>query len=104
MPSSFTDKVRRIVPRIPGGKVLDYKTVAGLARSPEAYRAVGQAMGSPGKTIGWHRVVNAKGKLTSPDPIRQYKLLIQDDVRFKRDRVVDMAACFWDSDGVKSSM
>ena len=104
IPSSFADNVRRVVPRIPVGNVLDYKTVAGLAGSPKAYLAVGQAMGPPGETFGWHRVVNKKGKLTSPEPDMQYELLIQDGVRFKRDSVVDMAACLWDCDGVKSSM
>ena len=104
MPSSFRDKVRRVVPRIPVGKVLDYSTVAYWAGKPGAFRNVGQAMGPPGETSGWHRVVNKKGKLTSPEPDMQYELLIQDGVRFKRDSAVDMAACLWDCDGVKSSM
>ena len=103
MPSSFTDKVRLIVPRIPDGKVLDYATVACLAGSPRAFRNVGQAMGSPGQTRGWHRVLRKTGQLTSPEPDLQYDLLMQDGVRFKRDHVVDMAACLWDSDGFKSS-
>ena len=101
MPSSFTDKVRRIVSCIPAGTVLNYKAVASLAGSLEASRVVGHAMGSPGETDGWHRVVNAKGQLTSPEPDLQYDLLMKDGARFKRDRVVDMAVSLWDGEGFK---
>ena len=101
---SFTDAVRRIVPSIPVGKVLDYSTVAYWAGKPGAFRNVGPAMGSPGETSGWHRVVRKTGELTSPDPDRQHELLMQDGAKFKRDRVVDMAVSLWDGDGVKSGM
>ena len=100
----FTDHVRRIVQRIPAGKVLDYKTVACLAGSPDAAMAVGRAMGPPGETPGWHRVVNAKGQLTSPCPKRQHKLLVRDRVKFKANGILDMAVCRWNCAAVKSSI
>ena len=52
-------------------------------------------MGSPGETPGWHRVVNSRGELTSPEPACQRKLLKQDGVQFQNN-AVDMAACLWD--------
>ena len=60
-------------------------------------------MGPPDETSGWHRVLRKTGQLTSPEQDLQYKLLMQEGVRFKRDRVVDMAACLWDGNGFKSS-
>lgn len=93
---SFTDNVRRIVSSIPVGKVLDYKTLACLAGSPNSAKVAGQAMGPPGETPGWHRVVSNSGEIISPEPHRQYMLLVRDGVKFKHDKAVDMAACRWD--------
>ena len=99
---SFTDNVRRLVPRIPVGKVLNYETVACLAGSPDAAAAVGRALGSPGETCGWHRVVAKSGVLTSPERDRQYKLLVRDGVKFDRDGVVNMTLCRCDGATVRS--
>ena len=91
----FTDNVRRTVARIPAGKVLDYKTVACLAGSPNpqyAARAVSLAMGPPGKTCGWHRVVTVRGELSSPKPEKQRELLLKDRIEFRGNGNVDMDA------------
>jgi len=104
---TFTDNVRRIVPRIPAGKVLDYKTVAcmaGSARPRSPARAVGRAMETPGETPGWHRVVTVSGELSSPKPERQRELLVRDQVKFKANDVVDMSACRCGRITVKSSI
>lgn len=62
---SFTDKVYKVVERIPLGKVLTYKEVARLAGSPLASRAVGMAMKhNPDMArIPCHRVVASDGAL-----------------------------------------
>ena len=62
---SFFSKVYEIVKRIPPGKVATYKTIAKLAGSPGAARAVGSAMkNNPDlKTIPCHRVVGSDGKM-----------------------------------------
>lgn len=40
-PSSFRSKVFKVVSRIPKGKTLTYKEVAGKSGKPKAWRAVG---------------------------------------------------------------
>lgn len=61
---SFTEKVYKVVSRIPRGKVLTYKQVAELAGSPSAYRAVGNILHkniSP--EVPCHRVIKSDGSL-----------------------------------------
>lgn len=50
-------------------------------------------MGAPDDVCGWHRVVAVDGKLKSPEPDRQRKLLEREGVGFKDNGAVDMAAC-----------
>ena len=100
---SFTDNVRRIVQSIPVGKVLDYKTVAYCAGSPNGQRNVGKALGPPGNTDGWHRVVRKSGELASPESDAQHKLLVQDGVKFEGDRVADMSAHLWECGDFEAS-
>ena len=100
----FKDRVRVIVPTIPVGKVLDYTSVARLAGSPGAPKSVGPCMGPPGETSGWHRVVNNKGQLTSPNmnpPVqragfdRQRNLLDKDGVELTGSGTVDLSKYLW---------
>ena len=62
---SFYAKVYKIVSKIPKGKVATYQTIARLAGSPGAARAVGTAMkNNPDmKMIPCHRVVGSDGKM-----------------------------------------
>lgn len=92
---SFKDRVRHIVPSIPVGKVLDYTSVARLAGSPGAPKSVGPCMGPPGDTRGWHRVVTKAGRLTSPNPQLQRRLLERDGVKFAAPGRVDLSECMW---------
>ena len=89
----FKDRVGHIVPNIPAGKVLDYTSVARLARSPGAPISVGPCMGPPGETCGWHRVVSNRGHLTSPQRKWQRKLLEDDRVKFTDSGEVDLSEC-----------
>ena len=62
----FSEKVYAAVQKIPYGKVATYQQIAYLAGSPNAQRAVGNALHhnpDPEKTPCF-RVVNAEGKLT----------------------------------------
>ena len=61
----FTQKILRIVSRIPFGSLLTYGQVATKAGSPRAYRAAGNALGSNPIPIvvPCHRVVHAGGGL-----------------------------------------
>ena len=66
MAESFSERVYAAVRRIPYGKVATYGQIATLAGSPNAQRAVGNALHhnpDPEHTPCF-RVVNAEGKLT----------------------------------------
>lgn len=60
---TFTEKVYRVVARIPCGKTLTYKEVARRAGRPKAYRAVGNIMhrNPDPKRVPCHRVVRSDG-------------------------------------------
>ncbi|MDX1608016.1 MAG: MGMT family protein [Candidatus Spechtbacterales bacterium] len=60
---NFTQKVYKIVSKIPKGETLTYKEVARRAGSPKAYRAVGNILNKNyNSSIPCHRVVRANGK------------------------------------------
>lgn len=61
---SFTDRVFKIVKKIPRGKTLTYKEVARRAGRPEAYRAVGNILNTNhNQKIPCHRVIRSDGKI-----------------------------------------
>ncbi len=61
---SFKDQVLYIVGKIPKGKVMTYKQVAGKAGSPWAARAVGSIMKANYNTkVPCHRVIRSDGKV-----------------------------------------
>ena len=61
---SFTEKVYKVVRKIPKGKVLTYKQVAKKAGSPLASRAVGNVLNKNyNLRIPCHRVIRSDGKL-----------------------------------------
>ena len=64
--ASFTDEVRRVVQKIPKGKVATYGQVAWMAGRPRASRAVGMIMSQneDGNKVPCHRVVAAGGSLS----------------------------------------
>jgi methylated-DNA-[protein]-cysteine S-methyltransferase len=61
-PSSFRGKVFEIVRKIPKGKTMTYKQVAGRAGRPCAYRAVGNILNKNyDPRIPCHRVIRSDG-------------------------------------------
>lgn len=61
--SLFSERVYKIVSKIPKGKVLTYKQVAILAENPLAFRAVGNILNkNHDKNIPCHRVIRSDGK------------------------------------------
>ena len=60
----FKDKVYSVVSKIPKGRVLTYKEVAGLAGKPRAYRAVGNILNKNyNPAIPCHRVIRSDGRI-----------------------------------------
>lgn len=64
---TFSEKVYKVVAKIPRGEVLSYKEVARLAGSPRAYRAVGNVLHCNTNTaaVPCHRVIRSDGKIGS---------------------------------------
>lgn len=63
---NFSEKVFKIVRKIPFGRFLTYKIVAKLAGRPRAWRAVGNALNKSASrrtTIPCHRVIRSDGKI-----------------------------------------
>jgi methylated-DNA-[protein]-cysteine S-methyltransferase len=64
MKKSFTEKVKEIVSKIPKGSVMTYGTVAKMAGSAGAGRAVGTIMAANyDSKIPCHRVIRSDGKI-----------------------------------------
>lgn len=64
MEKTFKQKVLEVVSKIPRGKVLTYKAVAGRAGSPQASRAVGSIMkNNYDRSVPCHRVIKSDGSL-----------------------------------------
>ncbi|MFM2381793.1 MAG: hypothetical protein RLZZ76_560 [Candidatus Parcubacteria bacterium] len=62
--SSFTDKVKAVVRKIPQGSVMTYAEVAKLSGNSKAYRAVANIMAKNyDLTVPCHRVVRTDGGL-----------------------------------------
>ena len=61
---TFKEKVYEVVKKIPKGKTLTYKEVAEKIGSPNAFRAVGNALNknTDPKNIPCHRVIRSDGQ------------------------------------------
>lgn len=61
---TFSERVLRVVGRIPQGSVLTYAQVARLAGSPRAYRSVGTILSKNyNPDIPCHRVIRSNGNI-----------------------------------------
>ncbi|MAG33395.1 MAG: methyltransferase [Deltaproteobacteria bacterium] len=93
--------VYRVVRRIPQGRVATYGQVAALSGSPGAARQVGWALAalSPDDHVPWHRVINARGEISTRGEREiedlQRALLESEGVVFDRRGRVDLARFGW---------
>ena len=85
----FRERVWQLVAAIPRGHVATYGQIATLAGSPQQSRLVGRILSRlPTDTrLPWYRVINAHGKISNPNPVRQRQLLEQDGIEVKLYRV-----------------
>lgn len=90
--------VYELVRRIPRGRVITYGRLARALRLRGGARTAGRAMaGCPsGRSIPWHRVVGAGGRILIREPHAslQRKLLQSEGVRFI-ERRIDMKRHAW---------
>jgi methylated-DNA-protein-cysteine methyltransferase-like protein len=82
--------LRRVVLRIPKGKVATYGAVAEAAGFPGAARQVAWALHNDSRGLPWHRVLGAGGRIRLPGSagMEQRMRLEQEGVAFAGARVV----------------
>lgn len=99
--NTFTAQAIKVIKSVPAGQVLTYGRVALLAGSPHAARQVGWLLNSMTAKydLPWHRIVNAKGKISMKDPIgyvEQKGLLQNEGIIFINDDTIDLKIYMWD--------
>ena len=100
MPLDVYERIYRVVSSIPSGRVVSYGQIARHLGMPGASRTVGWAMRHCPEGLPWHRVVNAKGEIStrassSGTPI-QRALLEEEGVVFDLRGRIDLKAYGWD--------
>lgn len=99
--SPFTQKVIKVVLKIPKGKVATYGQVAHLAGKEHAARGVAWILHSNSKKykLPWHRVINSKGTISfhplSANHVRQKRLLKAEGVIFDHSGKINMKVYQW---------
>ncbi len=81
--------LRRVIARIPKGKVATYGSVAAAAGHPGAARQVAWALHNDSRALPWHRVLGAGGHIRLPGQsgLEQRLRLEQEGVTFHGSRV-----------------
>lgn len=89
------EKIKKVIAKVPKGKVATYGQIARLAGYPGAARQVVWALRAS-SGLPWHRIVGAKGKisLTGEAGFEQRMRLEMEGVRFNGLRV-DMEEFEW---------
>lgn len=106
----FHARVYAVVQQVPAGSVTTYGDVATLLGSPRVARHVGWALSalsnaeaSERTATPWHRVINAKGRISHRgDTIRaseQYQLLDSEGVVINEDGQLRLKDYRWDGAG-----
>ena len=85
--TSFEDAVVEVISHLEPGDVITYGEVAAEAGFPGAGRAVGTLLRTAGIDLPWWRVVGAGGRIRTPDPARQARLLADDGILVVNQRV-----------------
>jgi methylated-DNA-protein-cysteine methyltransferase-like protein len=98
--SSFSQRVKEIIKKIPRVKVATYGQIAAYAGHPRAARQVVWILNSSSRKdkLPWHRVVNRKGQI-SLKPNYGYeiqKMLLQKEgVKFDKNDTIDFDLYLW---------
>lgn len=85
--SEFEEAVTAVISSLRPGDVITYGEVAAEAGFPGAARAVGTLLRNS-EGLPWWRVVGSGGRIRTPDPGRQIRLLTDEGVLVINGRVV----------------
>jgi methylated-DNA-protein-cysteine methyltransferase-like protein len=87
----FTEEVIKIIKAIPYGRVMTYGQIAFTAGHPFGARQVSRILHSMSQkeSLPWHRVINAKGKISLGGEMGliQKSKLIDENIIFKNDTI-----------------
>lgn len=86
--TDFEDAVVAVIASLEPGDVVTYGEVAAEAGYPGAARAVGSVLRTSEGGLPWWRVVGAGGRIRTPNPERQIRLLTDEGVLVMNERVV----------------
>jgi len=97
--SSLHARIFAVVRRIPSGRVATYGQIARLAGLGNHARLVGYALHAlpAGSRIPWHRVLNARGRVSLPGAaaLEQLRLLRREGVRPAANKAIDLRRYQW---------
>lgn len=85
--TDFEKAVVAVISSLKPGDVVTYGEVAAEAGYPGAARAVGSVLRTS-EGLPWWRVVGAGGRIRTPNPERQIRLLTDEGVLVMNERVV----------------
>lgn len=99
----FHGRVYAVVRTVPAGHVVTYGDVASALGSPRVARQVGWALAAlRDDTVPWHRVINAKGRISfkgdTPRAVLQRARLVAEGVEFDATGRVDLHRLRWTLD------
>jgi methylated-DNA-protein-cysteine methyltransferase related protein len=97
---SYTDRVKKVLKKIPKGKVATYGQVAAMAGNPRGARQVVWVLHSSAERekLPWYRVVNSKGRIALPESAGyelQQAILKKEKIQFRLDGSIDLARFQW---------
>ncbi|MEL6893155.1 MAG: MGMT family protein [Actinomycetota bacterium] len=96
--SESAERERRIIDvlmALEEGEVTTYGDIAHVAGYPKLSRLVGRILGSTDVEVPWWRVVNSAGRLRASDPALQTKLLREEGVIVRDQRIVSAPVGRW---------
>lgn len=100
---SFFHMVHEVAALIPKGRVTSYGAIARYLGAAKSARMVGWAMNSSFSSelkVPAHRVVNSQGLLSGaaqfPEPDMMRRLLENEGVEIKKNKVLKFKELFWD--------
>lgn len=104
---NFTQRVIKIIQRIPEGKVCTYGRIGRMAGHPNGARQVARILHSSSRTrkLAWHRVVNVQGRISLPENggyEHQKARLQAEGVVFDDTDRIDMNRFLWDGTAARS--
>lgn len=99
MGDSFYQQVYAVVALIPSGRVVSYAQIALYLGAPRSARAVGWAMRHCSGDLPWHRVVNARGRISAPVGserfVMQSERLSDEGITVDLDGSIDLSRYGW---------